>query len=151
MLHSNDVEFLGGPADEFVQLMDAPPPNDVMCAQQVKGSVMFAAGATVGTLGVGLYGVYKLFKGRPAAGVTALVASILTLGIGRAVAVSAAQRFETCRTAAAPQPKLPNPGPTYGERVLHRNVRTGSTFYYGDPGYGGWLAAQGNDQVVPVR
>lgn len=105
----DNVEILGGPAQEYMSIMGADPaadivtmlgassPKDVMCAEQVKGAIYGAAGCTAGTLGLGLFGVYKLFKGKPAAGVTGLVAGGIVLWIGRALATSAALRFKNCQ------------------------------------------------------
>jgi hypothetical protein len=109
----DNVEILGGPAQEYVSIMGADPaadivtmlgtssPADVMCAQQVKGAFYGAAGCTVGTVGLGLFSVYKLFKGKPAAGVTGLVAGGITLVLGRLLASAAATRFEACRAQHA--------------------------------------------------
>jgi len=111
---SSDVQILGAPVDEYVTMLGASSPQDVMCAEQVKGLLYASAGATLGTIGLGLFGVYKLFKGKPAAGVTGLVAGGISLAIGRVMAGTMAARFETCRAKAAgapvpESPKLPAP------------------------------------------
>lgn len=93
----DDVQIMG--ADEYVTMLGASSPADVMCAQQVKGAFYGAAGCTVGTVGLGLFSVYKLFKGKPAAGVTGLAGAAVVLVLGRLLAESAARRFEACRTA----------------------------------------------------
>ena len=109
---SSDVQILGAPVDEYVTMLGASSPQDVMCAEQVKGLLYASAGATLSTIGLGLFGVYKLFKGKPAAGVTGLVAGAITLGIGRVMAGTMAAKFEACKAAGAPvpeSPKLPSP------------------------------------------
>ena len=72
---------------------------------------MVVAGVcTLGMAGTGLLGVYKLFKGKPAAGVTAMVGAGLIYLVGAAVATSAAKTYEAC-LGPAEQPKLPAAGP----------------------------------------
>lgn len=107
---SDDVQIMGAgdPALDYVTMLGASSPTDVMCAQQVKGAFYGAAGCTVGAVGGGLFGVYKLFKGKPAAGVTGLIASVLVLGLGRVLAQSAATRFTACQAAHA-TPAAPTP------------------------------------------
>jgi hypothetical protein len=110
---SSDVQIMGAADDVQIYPITAPTsdveimgfgassPADVVCAEQVKGSIFVAAGCTVGAVGTGLFGVYKLFKGKPAAGVTSLVATALVFGLGRVLAQSAATRFTACQAAHA--------------------------------------------------
>jgi hypothetical protein len=84
-------------AAEYVTMLGASTPQDVACAEEVKGPIVAAGACTLGTVGLGLFGVYKLFNGKPAAGITGLVASVVTLGVGRVLASAAAVKFEQCR------------------------------------------------------
>lgn len=102
-----------GAADEYVTMMGigASSPGDVLCAEEVKGPMYAAAGCTVGTVGAGLFGLYKFFKGKPAAGVTGFAAGAVLLVIGRVMAKTAAAKFETCRTASQPPVAKPPMAP----------------------------------------
>ena len=91
------VEILGAPVTDYVTMLGATSPQDLACAEKVKAPLYTAAGCTVSTVGLGLFGVYKLFKGKPAAGVTGFVAAALTLGLGRVLATSAALQFKNCQ------------------------------------------------------
>lgn len=105
MFPAQDIEFLG--ASDDVQILGADPardyvtmlgstPLEIDCAEKVKAPIVAAGFCTLGMAGTGLFGVYKLFKGRPAAGVTALVGAGLVYLIGATLATSAALQFDNC-------------------------------------------------------
>lgn len=128
MTPANDVQFLG--ASEDVQIMGpsepataldyltimhgglGSTPQEIACAEKVKAPMVVAGGCTLGMIGSGLFGVYKLFKGRPAAGVTAVVGAGIFYLVGGAFATSAAATYLACTGPAAPAP------PASGNRKL---------------------------------
>lgn len=67
------------------------------CAQQVKGGVYTGTALTVGGIGVGLFGTYKLLKKNWAAGVVSMIGASITWAIGRSMINSSAAAFESCR------------------------------------------------------
>ena len=104
-----DVQIMGAATDYVSILRGASSPAELACAEQVKGEFYGAVGCSLGMVGTGLLGVYKIFKGKPAAGVTSLVGAGLLYFVGGALATAAAKQFDACTGAAAP--KLPAPTP----------------------------------------
>ena len=89
-----DIQIMGA-AQEYVTVLGAvSTPTEIACAEKVKAPTYLAAGSTLGMVGTGLFGVYKIFKGRPAAGVTALVGSGLLYIVGATFAKAATLQFE---------------------------------------------------------
>jgi len=114
-MSSSDVQFLGPvePALDYLSIMHGglgSTPAEMACAEKVKAPTLLAGGCTLGMVGTGLFGVYKLFKGKPATGVTAFVGAGVFYIIGAAFATAATKAFEAC-LAPAEQPKLPAAGP----------------------------------------
>lgn len=112
---ATDVQFLG---DSLVTFMGSDVqflgPAETACAEKVKVPMVMAGASTLGMFGLGLFGVYKSFKGHWAAGITGLVAAGATYVIGAAVAGSAARTYQNClaaNTGPAEQPKLPGAAP----------------------------------------
>ena len=87
----NDYVEMGAPAP-------APTPTDLMCAQTVKP--LFVAGGLgiVAGFGTGLFGTYKLLKGKGAAGATGLIAAAVLWVAGGMMVRSATARFAACRS-----------------------------------------------------
>lgn len=118
MTPAHDVQFLGasddiqimGPAEpatvqDYVTIMHGglgTTPEELACAEKVKAPLVAAGACTLGMAGTGLFGVYKLFKGRPAAGVTALVGAGLIYLVGATLATAAAKTYLACTGPAAP-------------------------------------------------
>lgn len=110
MTPAQDVQFLGasdnvqimGPAEpalDYISIMRGglgTTPAELACAEKVKAPLVAAGFCTLGMAGTGLFGVYKLFKGKPAAGVTAIVGAGIVYFIGAALATSAALQFDNC-------------------------------------------------------
>lgn len=111
-MSSSNVQFLGAePALDYLSIMRGglgTTPAELACAEKVKTPMVVAGVCTLGMAGTGLLGVYKLFKGKPAAGVTAMVAAGLVYLVGAALAGAAAKTYETC-LGPTEQPKLPSP------------------------------------------
>lgn len=102
----NDVQILGALVDDYVTMLGAT--GDLACVEEVKPLFYASAGTTVASVGLGLFGVYKLFKGKPAAGVTGFVAAALSLGVSRVLAGTMAAKLEACKAGVpVEQPKLP--------------------------------------------
>src|SRR5580704_9242570 len=123
MIPAQDVQFLGAsedvqimgtpggePALDYVSIMHGSTPQQIMCAEEVKGEFYGSIGCALGMVGTGLLGVYKIFKGKPAAGVTSLVGAGILYFVGGALATVAADKFTAC-VGPPEQPKLPAPTP----------------------------------------
>lgn len=94
------ISGTGDPSDLGYFGDAAPVPLKTQeCAEQVK--VPFIAGgvAMLGSVPVGLFGVYKLAKKSGAVGITALAGAAVLFWGGRALFAGAAKRFENCRRA----------------------------------------------------
>jgi len=91
-----EIYTLSGPMDEFGA---AVTPLDQTCARNVAPSVILGAGARIGSVGVGLFGTYKLLKGKGAAGVVGLLGAGVLWFAGGALMKAAAAEFEDCRKA----------------------------------------------------
>lgn len=88
---------ISGPPVSEVEVLGDAPPLDVMCAQKVKPLLVGGSVAVVSGVGVGLFGTYKLLKGRGAAGIVGLLGAVaLWIGGGAAIRVAAAG-FQKCR------------------------------------------------------
>jgi len=88
-----EVFTLSGP----IELGATVSPTDLECAEKVKLPLVIGGVSRIAGVGVGLFGTYKLLKGRGAAGVVAVLgAAILWFEGGRLMAASA-RRFEACR------------------------------------------------------
>lgn len=92
------------PADLFNRLKAnyKPPggpltPLDRTCAEQVKIPVIMAGAARIGSVGVGLFGTYKLLKGRGAAGITAILGGGALWLLSSALLSAAERSFDECR------------------------------------------------------
>ena len=95
------VFTIAGAADDYVQIAappDGPTPTDLMCAQTVKPLFIFGSFGVVAGFGTGLFGTYKLLKGKGAAGVTGLVAAGVLWLAGGMMVRSATARFAACRS-----------------------------------------------------
>lgn len=79
------------------ELGAAPPAVDVACAQQVKPLLLTGAVTRISGVGVGLFGTYKLLKGKGAAGVVGLLGAGVLWFAGGALVNAAARSFESCR------------------------------------------------------
>lgn len=107
-----EIYTLSGPADESPQDMftrlqqeaqnrtwgpTGPTPNDAACARQVAPAVYAGAAARVAGVGTGLFGTYKLLKGKGATGVVSLLGAGVLWIAGGAMMNAAAKVFQTCR------------------------------------------------------
>ncbi len=90
----SEIYTLSDAGDEFGA---APTELDQQCAMKVKVPLVAGAVARIGGVGVGLFGTYKLLKGRGAAGVVALLGAGVLWFSGGALMRSAAAGFESCR------------------------------------------------------
>lgn len=112
MTPAHDVQFLGasddvqilGPAEpatalDYVTMLGSTP-AEIACAEKVKAPMVAAGFCTLGMAGTGLFGVYKIFKGKPATGATAILGAGIIYVIGAALATSAAKAFEACTKPA---------------------------------------------------
>ena len=123
---AQDIEFMGasedvqimGPAEpatalDYMTIMNGAlgtTPQEIACAEKVKAPMVAAGACTLGMAGTGLFGVYKIFKGKPAAGVTALVGAGIIYLVGATLATAAAKTYLACTGGAVPaSPKLPAP------------------------------------------
>ncbi len=74
-----------------------PTAHDIDCAKQVQTTLLAGSVAAVSAVPAGLFGVYKLVRGKPGAG----IASLLIAGglgfFGSLLVSGAAQGFERCR------------------------------------------------------
>ncbi len=90
-----EIYSLSGPS---VEMLGAPPSAlDQQCAQQVKVPLVVGAVSRIGGVGVGLFGTYKLLKGRGAAGVVSLLGAGILWFAGGQLMAAAARGFESCR------------------------------------------------------
>lgn len=92
-----EVFTIAGPPVDSVEVLGAPTVHEMECAQEVKVPFLLGAGIEIAAVPTALFGGYKLLKKRPAAGVTALIASGLLYFIGMSVVRRAAEQFESCR------------------------------------------------------
>lgn len=110
---SDDVQILGAaePATalDYVTMMNGSTPAEIACAEKVKAPMVAAGFCTLGMAGTGLFGVYKVFKGKPAAGATAILGAGLIYIIGATLATAAAKTFESCVGVPPTVPKMPSP------------------------------------------
>lgn len=84
-------------ASGFDELGADPSAHDVACAQQVQGTLLAGSVLAVSSVPAGLFGVYKLVRGKPGAGIASLlIAGGLGL-FGRMLVSGAAQGFDRCR------------------------------------------------------
>lgn len=78
--------------------LGAPPSAlDMECAQKVKVPLIVGSVARVGSVGVGLFGTYKLLKGKGAAGIVSLLGAGVLWFAGGQLMGAAARGFESCR------------------------------------------------------
>ncbi len=78
--------------------LGAPPSaTDIECAQKVKVPLILGSVTRVGSVGVGLFGTYKLLKGKGAAGVVGLLGAGILWVAGGQLMNAAARGFESCR------------------------------------------------------
>jgi hypothetical protein len=94
----NEIFTLSGADAPFY--LAAPPAIDVECAQKVKTVLVVGSLTTISAVPVGLFGTYKLIKGKGAAGITALLAMGALFFVGRTLVASSAKAFDTCRKGA---------------------------------------------------
>ncbi len=87
----------GAPVVELMGFGAAPPQTDIDCAQKVRVPVIMASVSAVASVGVGLFGTYKLLKGKGATGIVALLGAGFLFFAGNRLVAAAGQSFEECR------------------------------------------------------
>lgn len=94
----NEVYTISGPPVDEVEVLGAVSALDQQCAQKVKVLVVAGGASVIGGVGVGLFGTYKLLKGRGAAGAVGLLGAVALWVAGGALMRTAALGFQKCRT-----------------------------------------------------
>lgn len=84
-------------ANGFDELGADPTQHDIACAQQVKGTLLVGSVIAVSSVPAGLFGVYKLVRGKPGAGIASLLIAGALGFFGSLLVSGAAQGFERCR------------------------------------------------------